>query len=134
MEKTDFQKVMEKRNASNAFARYIGLTLTHMEEGHAIAEMDITKDHLNPIDSTHGGCLYTAADVAAGGAAISFGPPVTTVDSSFRYLRPGLNVTHIIAEASVIKHGKRLSVIQVEVRDQSGTILCIGTFSFMTLN
>ena len=134
MSELNFQEIMEVRNQTNAFARSIGLGLTFLEEGHAVTEMDITENQLNPIGSVHGGCLYTAADVAAGGAAISFGDVVTTVDSSFRYLRPGLNTTRIKADAVAVKHGKRLTVIQVNVFNQNDTRLCIGTFSFMSVD
>ena len=134
MSELNFQEIMEVRNQTNAFARSIGLGLTFLEEGHAVTEMDITENQLNPIGSVHGGCLYTAADVAAGGAAISFGDVVTTVDSSFRYLRPGLNTTRIKADAVAVKHGKRLTVIQVNVFNQDDTLLCIGTFSFMSVD
>ena len=134
MSELNFQEIMEVRNQTNAFARSIGLGLTFLEEGHAVTEMDITENQLNPIGSVHGGCLYTAADVAAGGAAISVGDVVTTVDSSFRYLRPGLNTTRIKADAVAVKHGKRLTVIQVNVFNQNDTLLCIGTFSFMSVD
>ena len=134
MSKLNYQEIMEVRNQTNAFARSIGLALTFLEEGHAVTEMTITKDQLNPIGSVHGGCLYTAADVAAGGAAISYGDVVTTVDSSFRYLRPGLKTTRIKADANAIKHGKRLTVVQVNIYDQDETLLCIGTFSFMSVD
>ena len=134
MSELNFQEIMEVRNQTNAFARSIGLGLTFLEEGHAVTEMDITENQLNPIGSVHGGCLYTAADVAAGGAAISFGDVVTTVDSSFRYLRPGLITTRIKADAVAVKHGKRLTVIQVNVFNQNDTLLCIGTFSFMSVD
>ena len=134
MSELNFQEIMEVRNQTNAFARSIGLGLTFLEEGHAVTEMDITENQLNPIGSVHGGCLYTAADVAAGGAAISYGDVVTTVDSSFRYLRPGLNTTRIKADAVAVKHGKRLTVIQVNVFNQNDTLLCIGTFSFMSVD
>ena len=134
MSELNFQEIMEVRNQTNAFARSIGLGLTFLEEGHAVTEMEITENQLNPIGSVHGGCLYTAADVAAGGAAISFGDVVTTVDSSFRYLRPGLNTTRIKADAVAVKHGKRLTVIQVNVFNQNDTLLCSGTFSFMSVD
>ena len=134
MSELNFQEIMEVRNQTNAFARSIGLGLTFLEEGHAVTEMEITENQLNPIGSVHGGCLYTAADVAAGGAAISFGDVVTTVDSSFRYLRPGLNTTRIKADAVAVKHGKHLTVIQVNVFNQNDTLLCIGTFSFMSVD
>ena len=134
MSELNFQEIMEVRNQTNAFARSIGLGLTFLEEGHAVTEMEITENQLNPIGSVHGGCLYTAADVAAGGAAISVGDVVTTVDSSFRYLRPGLNTTRIKADAVAVKHGKRLTVIQVNVFNQNDTLLCIGTFSFMSVD
>ena len=69
----DFERLKEHRNHLNAFANYIGLHITQLGEGSARAEMPVTKDHLNPIGSVHGGCLATMADVVGGAAASSYG-------------------------------------------------------------
>ena len=71
--KIDYQKIMETRNASNAFANLIGLKITEISDGHCTCEMAITDDMKNPIQSVHGGVLFTIADVTGGGAAASHG-------------------------------------------------------------
>ena len=134
MEKRNYAALIEERNRTNAFANHIGLSLTDMSEGYAVTEMDTPEMATNPIGYVHGGCLYTAADVAAGSAALSYGSQVVTMSSSFHYLSPGLGTSHIRAEGRVIKHGRRVSVVQVDVLNQDGVQLCTGTFSFMVID
>lgn len=127
----DYKKLAEQRTRQNRFARQIGCTITEIREGYSRVEMPINENHLNTINSIHGGCLYTIADVAGGAAAVSYGEMATTINSSFQYLRAGINTTKLIAEATGIKHGKRIMVFNINVMDQDGTVLCSGTFSFM---
>ena len=130
----NYTALIEERNRTNAFANYIGLKLTDMSEGFAAMEMDTPEMATNPIGSVHGGVLFTAADVAAGSAALSYGSQVVTMSSSFHYLSPGLGTTRIRAEGRVIKHGRRVSVVQVDVLNQDGVILRTGTFSYMAID
>ena len=128
------EAIRTERNRRNLFARRMGLFVTEMREGFAVARMKITEEMRNPIGSVHGGCIYTVADVACGAAASSYGMQVTTLTSAFNYLRPGLDTCdEIIGTATVIKHGKRVSVIEVEITDQEGTVLSQGVFNYMSL-
>ena len=121
-------------NRTNAFANAIGLKITRMEEGYAEAEMDVDESMLNPNHALHGGCMYTAADIAAGAASCSYGDRVTTVNSSISYLRPGLHVKKLRACGRVIKNGHSIQTIHVEVMDQDGVVLCDGLFTYMKLH
>ena len=120
----DYENIIKTRNDSNAFAKLIGLRITKM----------VTDELKNPINSVHGGVLFTVADVTGGGAAASHGRPATTIDSSFHYLRPGLNTTKLIGKAREMKAGKNILVYDVSVEDQDGVVLAEGIFSFMVLN
>lgn len=131
--KIDYQKIMETRNASNAFANLIGLKITEISDGHCTCEMDITDDMKNPIQSVHGGVLFTIADVTGGGAAASHCFDITTVDSSFHYLRPGIGTTKLTATARELKAGRNLLVYDVSVADQNNTVLAEGIFTYMKL-
>ena len=106
----NYTALIEERNRTNAFANYIGLKLTDMSEGFAATEMDTPEMATNP------------------------GSQVVTMSSSFHYLSPGLGTTRIRAEGRVIKHGRRVSVVQVDVLNQDGVILCTGTFSYMAID
>lgn len=130
----DYENIIKTRNHSNAFAKLIGLRITKMSEGYAETELEVTDELKNPINSVHGGVLFTVADVTGGGAAASHGRPATTIDSSFHYLRPGLNTTKLIGKAREMKAGKNILVYDVSVEDQDGVVLAEGIFSFMVLN
>lgn len=129
----NYEKIIKYRNDSNAFANMVNSYITELDTGYAKAEMTITEKHLNPVGSVHGGCLYTIADIACGAAASSHGYQVTTLDSNFHYLRPGLGTTHLYAEARELKYGKRVMVYQVTIKDQNDTVLTEGIFTFMSL-
>lgn len=132
--KLNYQEIMETRNASNAFANLIGLKITEISDGYCTCEMLITDSMKNPIQSVHGGVLFTIADVTGGGAAASHGYNITTVDSSFHYLRPGINTTRLTSSARELKAGKKLLVYDVSVSDQNGIVLAEGIFTYMVLN
>ena len=129
----DYKKLLEIRSKKNAFANMAGIHVIELDEGHAVAELHVNPNHLNPIGSVHGGCLYTMADIAAGTAASTYGYNATTLCSDIHYLNAGLNTSYLRAEARAIKHGKRTMVFEVNIQDQDNTLLCKATVTFMSL-
>ena len=130
----EFEKILNQRNLSNPFARYLGIRVVELSAGHSRVEMKTDYNSLNPFGSVHGGLMFTCADIAAGSAVASTGRIGCTVSSSINYLKPGVDTSMIIAEGNIIKYGKTLQVCRVEVRDQDGTLLCEATFTYMTLS
>lgn len=129
----DYQKVVAERNAVNKFPVSNGITLVEMSEGYARAVLVVTGNHTNPIGSVHGGCLFTLADVAAGAAAASYGEKITTADASYHYLRPALDLERIYAEACVIKRGRRLITVEVNVMSEKQDVLGRAIFTCIPL-
>ena len=52
-------------------ARLIGFTLTAMQPGQAVIELEATAQHANPMGTLHGGILCDIADAAMGTAYAS---------------------------------------------------------------
>ncbi len=129
----NYEAILKFRNEMNPFARMLNIDATELREGYARASMPVSRKLMNPQGAVHGGVLYTLADVAGGNAAASYGEWIATLDADFHYLRPGLNLTSLTAEAVELKHGKRVSVYDVKVSDQNGTVLAAGTFTFSSL-
>lgn len=130
----DYERLRELRNSTNPFARHLGLTITAIRDGEAEAELPVTSDYLNPGGSVHGGCLYTLADAVGGAAASSCGMHIATVDSSFHFLRAGLQTSRLTGRARAIKRGKRLLVYEVTVYDDQDSLLAQGIFTYMPLS
>lgn len=126
----DFQKVIDEINTTNAFGNYLGIQIDEVKEGYAKVTLEIRPEFTNPYNTVHGGALYTVADMAGGTAAYSYGQPVVTVDSSFHFLHAGKNVTKLIGVGKVLRNGKSISVMDVNVMDQEEKTICCGTFTY----
>lgn len=130
---TAIEDYMAYRNEHNEYAAFIGIRTTEMKEGYARGEMPVRKEYTNAIGSIHGGCLFSLADTIGGAAAASHGIRITTVSGDFHYLSPGIGVKKLYAEAEEIKNGKRVSVCDVAVTGEDGTLLAKGTFTFFKM-
>lgn len=130
----DYQKLIDLRNTTNPFTRYVGIEITDISEGSASATMAVSDKHLNPGGSVHGGCLFTLADTVGGAAASSYGRHITTVNSDFHFLRAGLHTSYLTGKAKEIKHGKRLMVFEITIYDDKDALLAEGIFTYMPLD
>lgn len=130
----NYEKLRQYRNSHNKFAEHLGLEITEIGPGYARAEMPIRPEYLNVVGSVHGGCLFTIADATGCAAASSYGYHIATLSSTMNYLSPGLNTKVLYSTTREIKHGKKVSVYDVSVTDENGTLLAEGIFSFMSLN
>jgi uncharacterized protein (TIGR00369 family) len=84
-------------------------------------------------ESFHGGLLMTLADTAACVAVLTMleaDAAITTTDMNIRFLAPCRS--DATAEARVIKRGKTLCPVSVEIRDQQGAV-AIAQVTYMRL-
>lgn len=130
----DYELLREIRNRKNAFGNLVEVKVVEIREGYARTELEVRPELLNPVNSLHGGALFTMIDITGGSAAVSHGENVTTVDADIRYLRPGIGVEKVVCEAEEIKRGKHLLVYRVDVKDEKGTVLTTGTVTYMSLH
>jgi uncharacterized protein (TIGR00369 family) len=86
-------------------------------------------------ESFHGGLLMTIADSAACFALLTRTPVdqiMTTTDMNIRFLAPCL--TDVRVSARVIKLGRLLCPVAVELFDASGTLVAVAQVSYMLLD
>lgn len=125
----EYTKVVEK----NPFAAQIGIEILDIYKGYVRVRVKKRMDLENIYGDLHGGCLYTIADNMAGVAAGTYGYYVTTVNGSIQYLKAARNTEYIYCEAKVIKAGKTISVVQVEITDEKDTLLNTAEFTYFNL-
>jgi uncharacterized protein (TIGR00369 family) len=85
-------------------------------------------------DSFHGGLLMTVADSIACFAIMTrTGPdePMTTTDMNIRFLAPCR--TDLTAEAKVIKLGRTMCPVAVELFDAQGVMVAVAQVSYLRL-
>ena len=86
-------------------------------------------------ESFHGGLLMTVADTAACFAAFTRAGSsryMTTTDMGIRFLAPCL--TDLIAKARIIKFGRTLCPVGVDLFDTKGTKVAVAQVSYLLLD
>lgn len=83
----------------------------------------------------HGGAVSALIDAAAGAAAalslddLRDAPSVATIDMRVDYLAAGRG-SNLTAEAKVMRSGRRVVVVRVDVTDGESTLIALGTAAF----
>jgi len=86
-------------------------------------------------ESFHGGILMTIADSAACFAVLTLTRAdqlLTTTDMNIRFLAPCL--TDVQVKARVIKLGRLMCPVAVDLTDTAGTLVAVAQVNYMLLN
>ena len=109
---------------ASPYGKLLGAALEHIEADFARVRLPYRDEIVTVGDMVHGGAISGLVDIAAtaaawSGANPSGAPRGTTVGFSINFLAAA-RAQELIAGARVIRRGKTLSVIDVEVKDAGG--------------
>ncbi len=110
------------------------LSIDEYAEGYCRATMPREKKYDGVYASLHGGLLMTMADSIACFAIMTMTGPdqaLTTTDMNIRFLAPCL--TDVMAEAKVIKLGKTLCPVGVDLFDTEHRRVAVAQVTYMRL-
>jgi acyl-CoA thioesterase len=130
-----YRRVIAEQSFPFPYAARLGFRLVAVEPGHAVVELDCNEAHWNTTSTVHGGVYCSVADTAMGiahGSLVGTKEITTTVDIQTYFLRPfksGL----MRAEATVVRHGRTLSLVECDVRDADGILLARASSNCMTV-
>jgi acyl-CoA thioesterase len=102
---------------SVAYARFLGLELGEIGSGRVGIHLNVRAELKQNQGVVHGGAVASLIDTAAAFAVLTKIDPherVTTTDLTIHYLRP-VTGGRLTAEARVVRAGRRLFVLTVEV-------------------
>jgi uncharacterized protein (TIGR00369 family) len=111
--------------AAPAIASLIGLTMTRIDLGQSVFEMDAGPQHANPMGTLHGGVICDLSDAAMGTAmatTLEDDESFTTLDLTAKYFKP-IWSARLRATAQVVKRTRTLGLIECDVRDSSGSLV-----------
>lgn len=118
------------------FARLLGLELGAIERGAATLHLAVRDELKQNRGVVHGGVIASLIDTAAAFAAITLlesEESTTTIDLTIHYLRP-LTTGRATARARVLRAGRRVLVISVEVLDETEALAATALTSYLRLN
>lgn len=116
-----------------SFNQYVGLELEAAGPGWARMRLDLRPEVMNPFGAVHGGAIGALIDSVAGTAIAAGTVPedriMGTIDMQVHYLERGRGAA-LIAEGRMVRAGGAVGIANVEVHDDAGTLVAIGTATF----
>lgn len=113
------------------FLRHVGVRVKRISRGECEVEVDLRQELTRFGGIMNGGAVATLADAAGGCAVLShyMDRNEVTVDLEITYMRP-ISEGPVVAHGRVLKAGRSLAYVLVEVRDGKGELaaVCKGTY------
>lgn len=137
MNDLDPAKVARAREAfaSVPYARFLGLELGEVASGEVSVRLRVRDELLQNQGVVHGGALASLIDTASAFAVltqIDLNERVTTTDLTIHYLRP-VTTGQMTATARIVRGGRRLFVLSVEVTSQGGPLLATAVTTYIKI-
>lgn len=117
------------------FVHLLGIELGELRRGQATMQLEMRDELRRNNGVAHGGAIASLVDTAAAFAILTLLEPdetTTTIDLTIHYLRP-LIKGRAIAHARVLRAGRRIIVISIEVLDEGKAIAATALTSFIKL-
>jgi uncharacterized protein (TIGR00369 family) len=132
-------EVMEKIRAKfeqNHFPKMVGIEIDDIEPGRAKLSLEVVEKHRQLHGIMHGGAIATLIDTAVAFAIVGSSEPgakFTTIELKINYLSPIVE-GRVVADARLIRDGKRIVVAECDVFDAAGKLAAKGLLTYMRLN
>jgi uncharacterized protein (TIGR00369 family) len=139
---TDFDLIAKGMSQAVPFAGHLGVEVTHVADGEAVARLPERHELTNHVGSQHAGALFTAAETASGAAFVGafaerlgeVTPLARSAEISYEKIAKGaieasakLGVPAADALATLDAEGKVVFPCEVELTDPSGQRVATAT-------
>lgn len=131
----ELEKSIRKRIQRIPIVDTLKLEIVSFADGYCEIKVPRKLRYDGVFESFHGGLLMTVADSSAAFAIFTkTGPDVrlTTTDMNIRFLAPCL--TDVTAKATVIKAGRTLCPVAVDLFDQNNVHVAVAQVNYILLN
>lgn len=123
---TDLQEAREFFSKDLFAVQGAGIEIDEVGERYSKCSMELKPIHQNAVGQVMGGAIFTLADFAFAVATNFHGPLTVTAVSQICYLGVARGNT-LIAEAKLIKDGKRTCFYEISITDEIGTKVALVT-------
>jgi uncharacterized protein (TIGR00369 family) len=135
MSQPDPAKVARARAAFAAvpYAKFLGLELGDVSDSQVSVHLQVREELLQNQGVVHGGAIASLIDTASAFAVLSqiaLHEKVTTTDLTIHYLRP-LTSGRMTATAQVVRGGRRLFVLSVDVRSDRDVLVATAVTTYI---
>jgi uncharacterized protein (TIGR00369 family) len=131
----EFKNALLARVNRIPIVQTLELAIIRFDEGYCETRVPRRREYDGVFESFHGGLLMTIADSTACFAILTRTGPdtrLTTTDMNIRFLAPCL--TDVTAKARVIKFGRTLCPVAVDLFDEDGQQVAVAQVTYILLN
>lgn len=133
IDKNILDDILDKTRQIPAF-KTLRVTIESLSVGECVARVPRNRDYDGIFESYHGGMLMTAADTIASVALMTESGTdfiFATTDMNIRLLNKC--VTDVFAHAKVIKHGRTLSYVHVDLIDEQNQLVAVAQVNYIKM-
>ncbi|MFZ5597749.1 MAG: PaaI family thioesterase [Bacillota bacterium] len=110
----------------DALARHLGIKLTEVEPGYASAVMEVRPELLNGVGVTHGGAIFSLADVVFAAASNAHGPVALALNMNIQFLKTSTAGAVLTATAREENLTRKTGLYRMEVKDENGKMIALA--------
>jgi acyl-CoA thioesterase len=114
------------RLKNDPFPRHLGIELLELRPGYARAGLAVADYMTNIHGVTHGGAVFTLADMALGNACNSWGDAELAINVTIYYLRPSKPGEYLTATASAENITRKTGLYRIVVENESGDKIALA--------
>ncbi|MFZ5647029.1 MAG: hotdog fold thioesterase [Bacillota bacterium] len=105
------------------FPRHLGVDVLEVKPGYARVGLKVADYMANIHRITHGGVVFTLADVALGNASNSWGDSEVAMNVSIYYLKASRPGEYLVATAMAENMTRRTGLYRIKVENESGDLV-----------
>ncbi len=119
------ERAVRRITANDRFARMAGTEIEEVRPGYARVRMKVEDRHLNSVDITHGGAVFTVADTAFALASNSHGQIALALNMNISFLKATGAGSILTAVATEDKLTNRTGLYRITVEDEKGDLVSV---------
>ena len=130
-----FKKLQEEGQTVNPLFKFLGLSIELISKEKVIMRLPFRHDFIQGAGMIAGGMMAALADESMAHVVLvnlNVGENTATIEMNIRYLKATAK-GEIIAEAVLIKKGKRVVTVQADILDDKHQLLAQAGASFMVI-
>ncbi|MZP29567.1 hotdog fold thioesterase [Heliobacterium undosum] len=110
----------------DALARHLGISLDEVGPGFARASLRVTPPLLNGKGVTHGGAIFTLADIVFAAASNIHGPTALGLNVNISYMKATFEGQTLTAVAREHKKTRKVGFYRMEVLDEEEDLVAVA--------
>lgn len=106
----------------DTFASLLGIEILEAKDGYAKTKLEVKTEHLNAMDTAHGGAIFSLADMTLAAAANSYGNVAVAINGNIAFLKAATKGT-LFAEAKETSRNTKIGHYTITITNEQNELI-----------